>query len=885
MRDEQKTKAKLLRELNSLRNRVTELTQAQEKLKQYRFIVEAVHDAIFFKDLESRYIVANNKTLEAFGLSREQVIGKNDYEIMANQDEAKKNIEDDNLVFKTGKLTKITKRMTGADGKERWFQAIKAPQFDDEGKIIGLIGIARDITERKKADKALRESEERYRDLIEKEKDIIYTLDEIGNITFASPAVETILGFRAGELIGKHFTILIPKEWQERTMADFNNLLKTGEITAETVLLDKRRQFHFVEYSSTVIKEGNKVVGTRGIVRDITERKKAEEALRDSEIKYRTLVENLPQKIFLKDKNSVYVSCNDNLARDLKIRSEEITGKTDYDFVPKALADKYRADDKRIIESGQTEAIEEKYIEDGQERIIHTVKTPVKDEQGNVIGVLGIFWDITERKKAEKQLKIMHAAIASSINAVAIADLEGNLTYVNNSFIKMWGYENDKQILGKPAVEFWQMEDRALKIVELLRNRESWIGELTARRKDGSTFDVQLSASSVIDEEGELICIMGSFVDITRHKRAKEEIKKLSTAIEQSIDGIAIGDLEPKLVYVNHAFARMHGYTPEEMVGMPVAKLHNKEQMDEYKKAVEHLKTNGSWEGEIGHIRKDGTVFLTYMSVTLLKDDNGDPAGTLAVARDITESRQREMELDTYRQNMVRAEELATVGTLSATVAHELTQPLTVIALSIENSLAELEKVSCPSTVLKDLKEGQSEVSNITSVVNRFRNFARMSTKKTVSEVDFKAVTERIVKLLNESAWRAKVTLRTKGMDKLPLIYSYERDLEQLFFSLVENAIQAADGKKKRQVIISGDVKHENIELQFSDDCGGIAPENLDRIFEPFFTTKHADERTGLGLCVVERIVSQLGGEVHVESKLGKGSTFFITLPINRDGR
>jgi len=637
MQDDQKNKAKLLRELNALRSRVTELTQAQEKLKQYRFIVEAVHDAIFFKDLESRYIIANNKTLEAFGLSREQVIGKNDYEIMENQDEARKNIKDDNLVFKTGKLTEITKRMTGADGKERWFQAIKVPKFDNDGKIIGLIGIAHDITEQKKVDKSLRESEERYRDLIEKEKDIIYTLDKIGNITFASPAVETMLGFRAEELIGKHFTILIPKEWQERTMADFNNLLKTGETTTETVLLDKKRQFHFVEYSSTVIKEGNKVMGTRGIVRDISERKKAQ-----------------------------------------------------------------------------------------------------------------------------------------------------------------------------------------------------------------------------------------------------EQIKKLILAIEQSIDGIAVGDLEPKLLYVNDAFARMHGYTPEEMVGMPVTKLHNKLQMQEHRRYIKQLKTKGFWEGEIGHIRKDGTAFLTYTTVTLLKNNDGKPTGTLAVARDITESKRTKEELNIYKEKMARAEELASVGTLSASLAHELTQPLTVIRLSIQNSLAELETMSCPGTVVEDLKEGLSEVSTMTSMVDRFRNFAKMSSTRTVSEVDLKAITERIVELLDENSWRAKVTLKVEGMDKLPLIYSYERDLEQLFFSLVENAIQAADGKKNRQVIISGAVRDENIELQFSDNCGGIAPENLDRIFEPFFTTKHADKRTGLGLCVVERIVSQLGGKIRIESKLGKGSTFFITLPINK---
>jgi two-component sensor histidine kinase/PAS domain-containing protein len=161
----------------------------------------------------------------------------------------------------------------------------------------------------------------------------------------------------------------------------------------------------------------------------LTEQNETKESLRKSEYKNRTLLENLPQKIFFKDRNSVYLSCNENYARDLMIESEEITENTDYDFFPKGLAEKYRADDQRIMESGKiedieglaekyraddqrimesgkTEDIEDTYIQEGQEVVVHTVKTPIKDGQGNVIGILGIFWDITGRKQAEEQIKV-----------------------------------------------------------------------------------------------------------------------------------------------------------------------------------------------------------------------------------------------------------------------------------------------------------------------------------------------------------------------------------------------------------------------------------------------------------------------------------------------
>ncbi|MDO9209176.1 MAG: PAS domain S-box protein [Deltaproteobacteria bacterium] len=139
-------------------------------------------------------------------------------------------------------------------------------------------------------------------------------------------------------------------------------------------------------------------------------------ALQSSESKYKTLAENIPQKLFIKDKNSVYVSCNQNYAQDLKIEADQIVGKTDYDFFPRELAEKYIADDKRIMEKGKPEDIECRYIQNGQERIVHMVKTPVRDEKGNISGVLGIFWDITEQKQKEEELRKDRAHLAEQIS-------------------------------------------------------------------------------------------------------------------------------------------------------------------------------------------------------------------------------------------------------------------------------------------------------------------------------------------------------------------------------------------------------------------------------------------------------------------------------------
>jgi len=199
------------------------------------------------------------------------LLGKRDWRDFANYEEKV------NSAIKKYKMIAVCSYPLNECGAYEVIDVVRNHQFafikqEGEWKLI-------ENSERRQAEEALRESEEKYRDLVEKEKDIIYRLDYKGNITSSNAAVEAILGYKPKELIGKNFMILISKDWQERTAANFNTLLKTGEITAETVLLDKKGQPHFVEYTSTVVKEGDKVVGARGIVRDITERKKVEKQL------------------------------------------------------------------------------------------------------------------------------------------------------------------------------------------------------------------------------------------------------------------------------------------------------------------------------------------------------------------------------------------------------------------------------------------------------------------------------------------------------------------------------------------------------------------------------------------------------------------------------
>jgi C4-dicarboxylate-specific signal transduction histidine kinase len=317
---------------------------------------------------------------------------------------------------------------------------------------------------------------------------------------------------------------------------------------------------------------------------------------------------------------------------------------------------------------------------------------------------------------------------------------------------------------------------------------------------------------------------------------------------------------------------------------MKAVSLYAQDQTDRYEAIFAQIRRDGSYAGEVWHVKKDGTVFPCYISVTLVRNERDEVTGTVAVCRDMAEFKKKEAELAKFRAQMARAEQLASLGTLSATVAHQITQPLTVIRLSLDNLLDELMGTSCSSTAIRRLQDSIGQVSNITSIINRFRHFARQSSDTHFGQVSLYATAERVVRLLEENARQARVALRLESMDGLPSVSMNETDAEQLFFALLENAIQASDGTKARQVVISGAVHDERIELRFCDDCGGIAPENLGRIFEPFFTTRPRGQGTGLGLCIAQDIVARIGGRVRVESELGKGTTFFVILPVKEGG-
>jgi PAS domain S-box-containing protein len=283
--------------------------------------------------------------------------------------------------------------------------------------------------------------------------------------------------------------------------------------------------------------------------------------------------------------------------------------------------------------------------------------------------------DIPERKRAEELLRIKSHTIESAITGIVIAGFEGNLTYVNPAFVKMWGYDDENEILGRQGVDFWQSKEKAQEAVEALRGEGNFIGELVAKRKDGSLFDVQLSGSIVADEVGKPICMMASFVDITDRKRAEEALReseeRYRSLIESARDVIYTVSMEGTITSLNPAFETTTDWSRTEWIGKPLPSIVHP---DDWPLALEMFQRLLHGETpplhEVRFRSKSGEYRVGEFMITP-HIQHGTMVGILGVGRDITERKWVEAELRRYRN---RLEELVEERTAELIKANEQLQ-------------------------------------------------------------------------------------------------------------------------------------------------------------------------------------------------------------------
>ena len=366
-----------------------------------------------------------------------------------------------------------------------------------------------------------------------------------------------------------------------------------------------------------------------------------ESRLHDSEAHLRALIKAIPDLIWLKNREGVYLSCNAMFERYIGAKEADIIGKTDYDFVSEDLADIFRKYDQKIMAKDEVFVTEENIVfaDDGRQAFMETIKTPLHDNDGNIIGVLGIARNITKRKKAEDSLRKFSLAVEQNPCAIVITDLNAKIEYANVAFTNTTGYSLQEVLGLTPHILNSGKTPKATfkQLWQTIRKGEMWKGELINRRKDGSEYVEWALITPVRQPNGEISHYLAIKEDITERKQLEIEQRIASIAFE-SQEGILITDADNIIIRINQAFTTITGYSAKEVIGQSPRLLRSELQDDEfYRKMWRKLLHSGSWQGEIWNRNKNGENNPQWLTITAVKDEHEQTTHYVATLVDITE--------------------------------------------------------------------------------------------------------------------------------------------------------------------------------------------------------------------------------------------------------
>jgi PAS domain S-box-containing protein len=491
------------------------------------------------------------------------------------------------------------------------------------------------------------------------------------------------------------------------------------------------------------------------------------------------------------------------------------------------------------------------------------------DSQGSLKGGFGTAQDITERKRLENELRVTDYAIASAISGVAIADLEGSVIYANLACLSMWDYE-EEEVLGKHVTAFFANITEAEAAMKAILEEEAWQGEAKAKRRDGSALDVQVSANLVTDADGEPVCMMASFVDITEMKIIQEALKREDqirrTIMENTGTQLAYLDTKFDFVMVNSAYAKGSGHTEEELIGKNHFALFPNE---ENRAIFEQVRDTGEpvvYYDKPFEFVDQSERGITYWDWTLtpIKDFSGKVQGLVLSLIETTERKKVEELKDSF------------IGMVS----HELRTPLTVLIGSLHTAMipgmAEEEK-------RRLVEDALWEASSLSRLLENLLELSRYQAKRLElmkEPVAIDRCMQKVVNNLSRMSPLHKLILEVPG--ELPLTELDQIRVERILYNLIENAIKYSPGGEIR---ISAVKSEDQIVIAVSDQGPGIPPESLPNLFQRFERLTESSTNPirglGLGLYVCRLLVEAHGGRIWAESEPGKGSTFYFTLPVS----
>ena len=534
---------------------ITERKRAEEVLESERSLlrnlIDNVPDRIYAKDSEGRFIICNEALARRMGMTNpNEIVGKSDFDFLPRE-LAQRFRTDEQAIIQTGTAMINREEPLLSEGGTitRWNLATKVPLLDKQGNRIGIVGVGREITDRKQAEEALKASEEKYRTILENIEDGYYEVDLAGNFTFFNDALTRIHKYSRDEMMGMNYREYTDEENAKIIYQDFNRVYHTGEPSKGTLyeVITKNGERRNVGTSISLIRDSSgKPIGFRGIARDITEFKRAEEAVRISEEKYRNIFENAVEGIFQRAPGGELISINTAMARIYGYASPEemiksITNIGEQLYVNPEDRARFRSalEEQGIVINFETQF----YRKDGTKIWISISARTVKDSSGKILYIEGTVEDITSRKLAEEELRVSEELFKSYLeyapDGVYMSDLEGNFLYGNRKCEEIIGYRRE-ELIGKNFLELNILSENSLdKAVQLLQanteGRATGPDEIDLISKEGRFIPVEIN-TNVVQRMGQRIVL--SFVrDITSRKLAEEELKQTLEKLRKGLAG------------------------------------------------------------------------------------------------------------------------------------------------------------------------------------------------------------------------------------------------------------------------------------------------------------------------------------------------------------
>ncbi len=515
---------------------ITRRRQTEEELAHERDLLRAlmdnIPDAIYFKDTDSRFLRINRAQAHVLGVSDpEEAIGKTDFDFFTPEHAREAYADEQRIVASGQPVIDKQERIRRADGQYRWVSATKVPIWDQQGRVIGIVGISRDITDRKLAEEALRASEERFRAFFEGAAIGIALVDLEGHPVQVNPALQKMLGYSEEELRRMTFAEFTHPDDRALDLALFQELLegKRDHYHMEKRYIRKDGQVIWGHLTVSSLRHENPTY-VIGMVEDITERKRAEEALRESQERLQAIMDNAPAVIFVRDLQGRYLLVNRGYEERFRLAREDLVGKTPYDIFPKDVADALLAHDREVLEAGKPLQFEEVVPQDGEQRTYIAVKFPLRDHAGSPYGVCTIATDITERKQTEQALaeakSHLQAVISNAPIVLWALDREGNFTLLEGKGLDALGAHPERAI-GRSIFEVCRDLPSVLEY-----NRRALGGEESTGVVEVADRVLEARCSPLRNADGELIGVIGVATDVTERKQAEAEVRRRAAYLE-----------------------------------------------------------------------------------------------------------------------------------------------------------------------------------------------------------------------------------------------------------------------------------------------------------------------------------------------------------------